>query len=171
LEEVKSEQSKVDSQQSTVISQQSTVNSQQPTFNFQPSAFNLHSSTIATGDIGYLDEEGDLWLVQRRTDLIVSGGENVYPAEVEAVLKTHPAVANACVVGVPHPEWGQQVAAAVVLRPGTKLTESALSDYCRGRLGGYKRPRAIRFLTDLPETASGKIHRQAVAELLSAKGT
>jgi o-succinylbenzoate---CoA ligase len=170
LEEVKSEQSKVNSKQSAVGSDQSAVISQQPTFNFQPSAFNFHSSTITTGDIGYLDEEGDLWLVQRRTDLIVSGGENVYPAEVEAVLKSHPAVANACVVGLPHPEWGQQVAAAVVLRPGAKLSETELSAFCRGQLAGYKRPRTIRFMDSLPETASGKIHRLSLVELLGQAG-
>jgi o-succinylbenzoate---CoA ligase len=153
-------------QEATANSQLSRVNSQQSTVNLQPSTFNLQLSTISTGDIGYLDEDGDLWLVQRRTDLIVSGGENVYPAEVEAVLKAHPAVANACVVGIPHPEWGRQVAAAVVLRPGEALAESELSDFCRKQLAGYKRPRAIRFLERLPETASGKIHRQAVAEQL-----
>jgi o-succinylbenzoate---CoA ligase len=162
-----SQQSTANSQQSTANLQPSTFNLQPSTFNLQPSTFNLHPfSTISTGDIGYLDEDGDLWLVQRRTDLIVSGGENVYPAEVEAVLKAHPAVANACVVGVPHPEWGRQVAAAVVRQPGMTLTESELSDFCREQLAGYKRPRTIRFMENLPETASGKIHRQAVAAQL-----
>lgn len=144
--------------------QQPAVSTQQPTGNLPPATCNFQLSTIHTGDIGYLDEDGDLWLVQRRTDLIVTGGENVYPAEVEAVLRAHPAVANACVVGVPHPEWGRQVAAAVVRRPGMTVTESELSDFCREQLAGYKRPRQIRFMESLPETASGKIHRQAVAE-------
>jgi o-succinylbenzoate---CoA ligase len=149
-----------------VNSPRSRAGYQRATFNSQLSTFSLQSATLHTGDIGYLDADGDLWLVQRRTDLIVSGGENVYPAEVEAVLKAHPAVANACVVGIPDPEWGQQVAAAVVLRPGETVAESELSDFCREKLAGYKRPRTIRFMENLPETASGKIHRQAVAQQL-----
>ncbi|MGB5062014.1 MAG: AMP-binding protein, partial [Candidatus Promineifilaceae bacterium] len=120
-----------------------------------------------TGDIGYLDEEGDLWIVQRRSDLIVTGGENVYPAEVEAVLKGHTAVANACVVGVPDAEWGQKVAALVQLRPGTALTEAELLAHCRERLAGYKQPRLIRFAADLPQTASGKIARNTIVDIMS----
>ena len=120
-----------------------------------------------TGDLGYLDADGDLWVVQRRSDLIVSGGENVYPAEVEAVLREHPAVAAVCVVGLPHPEWGQQVAAVVVT--GGPLTEAELLAYSRERLAGYKLPRLIRFAPELPQTASGKIARQVVLEWLGAE--
>jgi O-succinylbenzoic acid--CoA ligase len=128
----------------------------------QSSIFNPQSS-FPTGDIGYLDEEGDLWIVQRRSDLIVSGGENVYPAEVENVLKGHTAVANACVVGIDDPEWGQKVAAMVQLRPGASLTETELVTFCRERLAGYKIPRLLRFTDALPQTASGKIARAEVA--------
>ncbi len=122
--------------------------------------------SLKTGDLGYLDADGDLWLVQRRTDLIVSGGENVYPSEVEAVLKEHTAVAQTCVVGVPHPEWGQQVAAMIQLTPGQSVTAEALIAFCRQRLAGYKIPRLIRFVDALPQTASGKIARRRVAEML-----
>jgi len=121
---------------------------------------------LYTGDIGYLDADGDLWPVQRRSDLILSGGENVYPAEVEAVLRQHPAVADACVVGIPDAEWGQQVAALVACPPGIAVAEDALVNFCRERLAGYKRPRIIRFVDALPQTASGKIERARVVELL-----
>lgn len=124
------------------------------------------TTRLKTGDVGYLDEDGDLWVVQRRTDLIVSGGENVYPAEVEAVLRGHTAVSQVCVVGVPHPEWGQQVTAVVQLKPGQSVTEEALLAYCRQHLAGYKQPRRIKFVAELPHTASGKVARQEAAKLM-----
>ncbi len=130
------------------------------------SIFNLQSS-FATGDIGYLDDDGDLWIVQRRSDLIVSGGENVYPAEVEMVLKAHPAVANACVVGVPDEEWGQVVAAMVQLAPDNKLFKEELLAFSHERLASYKQPRLIAFTERLPQTASGKIARMEISELLA----
>ena len=123
-------------------------------------------SSLHTGDLGYLDEDGDLWLVQRRTDLIVSGGENVYPAEVEKALREHTAVSQACVVGIPHPEWGQQVAALVQLKPGRSVTEEALLAFGRRHLAGYKQPRRIRFVAELPRTASGKVARGEAADLM-----
>jgi O-succinylbenzoic acid--CoA ligase len=123
---------------------------------------------LHTGDLGYLDEEGDLWVVQRRADLIVTGGENVYPAEVEGVLLAHPGVEEACVVGIADPEWGQRVAAAVVVRPGARLTEEELIAFCRQRLAGYKQPRLLRFVKGLPRTASGKVDRAAVVREVGA---
>lgn len=126
------------------------------------------ANTFHTGDIGYLDADGDLWLVQRRSDLIVSGGENVYPAEVEAVLKGHPAVEAACVVGVPDVEWGQAVMAMVVLRADTAVTAVELAQHCRTQLAGYKTPRQIIFRDHLPLTASGKIARQRVAQQMAS---
>jgi o-succinylbenzoate---CoA ligase len=121
---------------------------------------------LHTGDLGYVDDEGDLFLVQRRSDLIVTGGENVYPAEVEAVLRAHPAVAEACVVGVSDAEWGQRVAAAVQLAPGEAVEAMALLAFCRERLAGYKVPRQMRFVAELPQTASGKIERRRVGEMM-----
>ena len=121
----------------------------------------------STGDVGYLDGDGDLWVLDRRSDLIVSGGENVYPAEVERVLQAHPAVATVCVVGLPHPEWGQQVAALVVLDERNELTAAELLAHCREHLAGYKQPRQIMFADSLPLTGSGKIERRTVASLLS----
>ena len=122
---------------------------------------------FCTGDIGYLDQDGDLFVVQRRSDLIISGGENVYPAEVEAALRLHPAVKEACVVGVPDIEWGETVTAMVELLPGQRLDDIALISFARQHLAGYKQPRRIEFVTQLPQTASGKIERKRVVELLS----
>jgi o-succinylbenzoate---CoA ligase len=127
----------------------------------------IRDGELYTGDIGYLDGDGDLWLVQRRSDLIVSGGENVYPAEVEQVLREHPAVSDVAVVGVDHPEWGQQVAAAVVLMGGAELTEDDLIAYSREHLAGYKQPRRVLFVNGLPQTASGKVQRGGVRELFT----
>lgn len=126
------------------------------------------SGTLHTGDIGYLDADGDLWLVQRRSDLIVTGGENVYPSEVENALRQHPFVADACVVGVPDAEWGQRVAAMVALHDGSPLLSAAdLIAFARQQLAGYKVPRSVSFVRQLPLTASGKVHRQAVQEQLA----
>ena len=124
----------------------------------------LREGWLHTGDMGRLDSDGDLFVLQRRTDLIVSGGENIFPVEVEAVLREHPAVADVCVVGLPDAEWGQRCAAAVQLHAGENVTRDALLAFSRARLAGYKQPSAehIRFVDALPETASGKIARRAV---------
>ena len=120
---------------------------------------------LHTGDLGYLDDEGDLWIVQRRTDMIISGGENVYPAEVEAVISQHPAVAEVCVVGIPDAEWGQRVVSAVVLKDESCVTQECLMEFVRLHLAGYKTPRQILFVERLPLTASGKVARREVVEL------
>lgn len=122
---------------------------------------------LATGDIGYLDGEGDLFILQRRTDLIVSGGENVYPAEVERVLLGHPDIREACVVGIEDREWGRIPAAAIVTADPA-LTAGDVEGYLRQRLAGYKLPREIRFVEKLPCTASGKVCRPDVAALFGS---
>ncbi len=119
----------------------------------------LRGGWLHTGDLGYLDEEGYLYVVDRRDDLIVSGGENVSPAEVEAALLAHPAVEDAGVYAEPHPAWGQAVTAAVQLRPGARLDMEELQAFCRKRLAGYKVPTRIRFLDALPRNAAGKLQR------------
>jgi o-succinylbenzoate---CoA ligase len=129
----------------------------------------LRDGWLYTGDLGYLDDEGDLWIVQRRSDLIVTGGENVYPAEVETVIRQHPAVSDVAVVGISDTEWGQQVGAAVVLHPGEELTAEDLIAFCRESLAGYKVPRVIRFVDALPLTASGKVERKTVVTLFESK--
>jgi O-succinylbenzoic acid--CoA ligase len=131
------------------------------------SASSAVNNTIHTGDLGYLDEDGDLFLVQRRSDLIVSGGENVYPAEVEAALRQHPQVVEACVVGIPDAEWGQRVVAMVQISPDAAVLPDDLITFCRDRLAGYKIPRQIELVEQLPLTASGKIGRKQIAETLN----
>ena len=115
---------------------------------------------LHTGDVGYLDGEGYLYVLDRRTDLIISGGENVYPAEVEATLLAHPSVAEAGVYGEPDERWGQRVVATVVRRPGMVVDEAELLAFCRERLARYKAPAQIRFVESLPRNASGKLLRR-----------
>ncbi len=128
----------------------------------------LRDGWLRTGDAGYLDDDGYLYVLDRRDDLIISGGENVYPAEIEAALASHPDVVEAGVTGVPDERWGQVVVAAVVLRPGAAITEDDLRTHCRERLAGYKTPSRIRFVDTLPRNTIGKLLRREVRELLAA---
>jgi acyl-CoA synthetase (AMP-forming)/AMP-acid ligase II len=123
---------------------------------------------LHTGDIGQWDDEGFLYLLDRRHDVIVSGGFNVYPREVEDALLTHPAVLQAAVVGLADERWGERVAAAVVLR--SEITPDALAAHCNERLAGFKRPRTIEIWSDLPTSPVGKSLRREVRERMSAKG-
>jgi acyl-CoA synthetase (AMP-forming)/AMP-acid ligase II len=113
--------------------------------------------------VGVLDAAGWLRVLDRRSDLVVSGGENVYPAEVEAVLTAHPEVSEAAVAGEPDADLGQRVVAAVVLRAGGSADAESLRAFCRERLAGYKVPRRIEMRAELPRTSSGKILRRALA--------
>ncbi len=127
---------------------------------------------LHTGDLGYLDDEGYLYVVDRRHDLIVSGGENVYPAEVEAALLSHPAVEEAGVVGVPDPLWGQVPVAMVRLKPGQDVSPEALVAHCEARLARYKRPRVVRIVEEpLPRNAAGKLQRHRLRERWDALRT
>ncbi len=123
---------------------------------------------LKTGDLAVVDREGYLTIVDRKKDMIITGGEKVYSTEVEAVLYHHPAVLEAAVYGTADPTWGEVVTAAIVVRPGHQLDESELLDFCRGRLAGFKLPRRIRQLAELPRTGSGKILKRA---LVSAEPT
>ncbi|MEM7330986.1 MAG: o-succinylbenzoate--CoA ligase [Chloroflexota bacterium] len=136
--------------------------------NEQATVETIQDGELYSGDVGYLDEDGDLWLVQRRSDIIVTGGENVYPAEVEKVLKSHPAIKEICVAGIPSAEWGELVAAMIVLENNQCVDTETLSAYGRKQLAGYKQPRHIQFTDALPLTGSGKIHRKRVKELLDS---
>ncbi len=117
-----------------------------------------------TGDIGYMDEEGFFYIVDRKKDLIIAGGFNVYPRDVEEVLYEHEAVQEAVVVGVPDPYRGETVKAFVVLKEESKLTEKELDDYCRSQLAAYKVPRIYEFRKELPKTAVGKILRRVLID-------
>ncbi|MGE2719370.1 long-chain-fatty-acid--CoA ligase [Mycolicibacterium celeriflavum] len=119
---------------------------------------------LKTGDAGYLDGEGYVYLHDRVKDMIVSGGENVYPTEVENVLMTHPDVADVAVIGVPDPTWGEAVKAIVVPAADASPGEADLIAYARDRLAGYKLPKSVSFADDLPRTPSGKILKRALRE-------
>lgn len=131
----------------------------------EATAKTLRDGWLYTGDVGYFDAEGDLFIIQRRSDLIVTGGENVYPAEVEAVLKSHPAIKEAVVIGLPDAEWGQQVAAVIQMKAGQSLSPEDIIAYSRANLAGYKQPRRVRFVEVWPQTASGKVQRQMLPPL------
>jgi acyl-CoA synthetase (AMP-forming)/AMP-acid ligase II len=102
--------------------------------------------------------------------MIISGGENVYPSEVEAVLGAHPSVRDVAVVGVPHDKWGEAVHAVIVLHEGTRTQATELLEWCRGRIAGYKRPQSVRFISELemPRTATGKILHRVLRERMAA---
>src|SRR5713226_2047978 len=118
-----------------------------------------------TGDIGYQDAEGYFYLLDRLKDMIVTGGENVYSGEVEAVIYQHPAVREAAVFGVPDPQWGEVVMACVVLKPGAILTSDDLIAFCRRSIASYKLPRRVEFSeTDLPKNSSGKVLKKTLRE-------
>jgi O-succinylbenzoic acid--CoA ligase len=124
----------------------------------------IRDGWLHTGDMGHRDAEGYLYVADRRSDLIISGGENIYPAEVEAALLAHPAVAEAGVVGLPDAQWGQVPVAAIVLR--SPAAESDILAALRAHLAAYKLPRRIIVLSELPRTASGKLQRARLRELL-----
>jgi acyl-CoA synthetase (AMP-forming)/AMP-acid ligase II len=118
-----------------------------------------------SGDLARRDAEGYLWLVDRKKDMIVSGGENVYPAEVERVLLTHPAVAEAAVIGVAHPRWVETPLAVVVARDGEELDEVELIAHCRRHLAGYKKPSGVVVVDALPRNAAGKVLKRELREV------
>jgi long-chain acyl-CoA synthetase len=116
-----------------------------------------------TGDIGYVDEDGYFFIVDRMKDMIIRGGYNVYPREIEEVLYEHPAVREVAVVGVPHPELGEEVGAAVALQDGAAVDEEALREWVRSRVAAYKYPRVIWFVDELPKGPSGKIVKREIS--------
>lgn len=127
---------------------------------------------LRTGDMGYVDDEGYVYLSGRTDDLIIRGGENISPGEIEGVLNSHPKVRESCVIGVPDAEWGQQPFAYCVLEAGMDATPEEIVEHCHGRLAGFKRPRGIAFLDELPRTATGKVLRRELrARQAEAEGT
>jgi acyl-CoA synthetase (AMP-forming)/AMP-acid ligase II len=119
---------------------------------------------LRTGDAGYLDEDGYLFIQDRIKDMIITGAENVYPAEVESAIYGHPAVADVAVVGVPDPKWGEAVKAMVVLKPGMEADEAAIIAHARERIAGFKCPKSVDFIDALPRNPSGKILRRSLRE-------
>src|SRR4029077_20569513 len=137
--------------------------------NPEANAKSFTNGWFRTGDQGFLDEDGYLSLTGRLKELINRGGEKIGPREIDEVLLSHPAVAEAVCFGIPHPAWGEEVAAVVVLREAA--TESDLLTYCRERLSDYKRPKQIHITDAIPRTATGKIQRRIVAEAYSQKAS
>jgi acyl-CoA synthetase (AMP-forming)/AMP-acid ligase II len=119
---------------------------------------------LRTGDMGWMDEEGYIYLAGRGDDMIIRGGENISPEEVENVLHSHPKVEEAAVIGVPDPEWGQEPRAVVVLKRGEKATPEEMIEFCRSKLSGFKRPRSVVFLDSLPRNPMGKVLRKKLRE-------
>jgi acyl-CoA synthetase (AMP-forming)/AMP-acid ligase II len=116
------------------------------------------------GDIGYFDAEGFLFIVDRKTEMIISGGENIYPREVEEAILHHPAVADTAVIGIPDDRWGEAVLAFVVLRDGATADEPEIIEFCRTRIASYKKPRRIEFRDSLPRASTGKIDKIRLRE-------
>jgi acyl-CoA synthetase (AMP-forming)/AMP-acid ligase II len=118
------------------------------------------------GDVARRDEDGYIWLVDRKSNMIISGGENIYPSEVEAALGQHPKVRDVAVIGIPHDKWGETAKAIVVPHNGQTLTHDELRAWCRERLASFKCPTSYEFINDeaMPRTATGKILHRALRE-------
>ncbi len=121
-----------------------------------------------TGDVGYRDREGFFYIVDRKSDMIIRGGENIYPREIDEVLYRHPAVAAAAVIGVPDPLYGEEVAAFVVLKEGASASAEELIDFCREHLADYKCPKSVRVVADIPKGPTGKLLKRELARLFAA---
>ena len=120
-----------------------------------------------TGDIGYRDADGFYYIVDRKSDMIIRGGENIYPREIDEVLYQHPAIAAAAAVGVPDELYGEEVAAVVVLKTGSQTSEQEVIDYCKSRLADFKCPKTVHFLEDIPKGPTGKLLKRELARMLS----
>ena len=133
--------------------------------NTKATAETLHEGWLATGDLARRDSNGYYYIVGRKKDLIISGGVNIYPADIEAVLAEHPAIAEVGVFGLPDPHWGECVAAAIVLRPGATADADELRAFVRGKLAGYKVPKEIRIIDALPRTGTGKVLKRELRSM------
>ena len=124
----------------------------------------IRNGWLHTGDMATVDEEGYIFIVDRKKDMIISGGENIYPREVEEVLYMHPSILEATVIGVPDKEWGESVKAFVVLKEGEKVSEDEIIDFCKKDLASYKKPKSVDFLETLPRTPVGKVLKKELRE-------
>jgi fatty-acyl-CoA synthase/long-chain acyl-CoA synthetase len=124
----------------------------------------LHEGFFSVGDIAYRDTDGYYYICDRQIDMVISGGVNIYPAEVEAALHAHPAVMDVAVIGVPDDQWGESVKAVVQLRPGTAATAPELIAFAAERLAGYKKPRSVDFVEEMPRDAAGKLLKRKIRE-------
>ena len=124
----------------------------------------LRNGWYHSGDAGYMDEEGYIYVYDRVKDMIVSGGENIYPAEIESALSRHEAVADIAVIGIPSEKWGEEVKAIIVKTPGMNLTEEDLITFARSQIAGFKCPKSVDFVDALPRNPSGKLLKKELRE-------
>jgi len=130
----------------------------------------LKGGWLHTGDLGRMDEEGYVYIVDRKKDMIVSGGENIYPREIEELLYHHPKIQDVAVIGVPDPVWGESVKAIVVLKKGEVMREEEVIEYCKSHLASYKKPKSVDFVEFLPRNPSGKVLKTELRERYKSRG-
>jgi acyl-CoA synthetase (AMP-forming)/AMP-acid ligase II len=137
--------------------------------NPEKTAESFRGEWCSVGDMARRDADGYIHLVDRKSNMIISGGENIYPSEVEAVLGAHPKIKDVAVIGIPHEKWGETVLAVAVVHDGVSTTEAELLEWCKDRMAGFKRPRKIMFIADadMPRTATGKILHRTLRENLA----
>ena len=125
--------------------------------NPEATANTLRNGWLHTGDVGRMDENGYVFLMDRSKDMIISGGENIYPREIEEVVARHPAVREVVVIGVPDPQWGEAIKAVVALKEGSSVTADELIAFCKDHIASYKKPKSVDFVDDLPKSNYGKL--------------
>lgn len=140
--------------------------------NPEATAETIRDGWVYTGDIARVDEDGFLWMIDRKKDVMITGGVNVYPKEIEQLLERHPSIGEVAVVGLPHPEWGETVTAYVVLKPGVDTNREWLKEIqgsLRGHLADYKLPRQVNIVPSLPRNTSGKVLKHVLRDVSSQK--
>jgi len=130
----------------------------------QATAEALRGGWLHTGDVGHLDEDGYLFITDRKKDMIISGGSNIYPREIEEVICRHPGVFEVAVIGIPDAHWGEATKALVVAREGARLSEGEIVEHCRKHLASYKKPQSVEFLDALPKNAYGKVLKRELRD-------
>jgi acyl-CoA synthetase (AMP-forming)/AMP-acid ligase II len=130
----------------------------------EATAETLRDGWLYTGDLGYLDDEGFIYVVDRKKDMLISGGENVYPAEIERVIREIPGIGDISIIGIPDDTWGQVPKAFIEIQPGIPIEAQAVIDHCRTQLAGYKVPRQVEFIEQLPRTPSGKVLKRKLRD-------
>ena len=128
----------------------------------EQTAKKLKNGWLHTGDLGRVDEDGYLYVVERKDDMIISGGVNVYPREIEEVLYSHPAVSEASVIGLPDEHWGEVVKAVIVLKEDAHVTGGEIIEFCGRNLAGFKKPKSVDFWRELPKSPQGKILKKDI---------
>jgi acyl-CoA synthetase (AMP-forming)/AMP-acid ligase II len=130
----------------------------------EDTATTIRNKWLYTGDIARMDEDGFFYIMDRKKDMIISGGENIYPAEIENALFNNPKIADVAVIGYPHEKWGEAVKAIVVLKDGETLTEAELIEWCQGKIGKFKIPKKVVITNSIPRSPTGKILKRILRE-------